>query len=130
MKNIVLGCIGCFMVLYTVLMGLSVYSLYTRKNQAEKCLSTVLENAMDRYYLPKFYSPDWEKTDDSRIEEELVMDIEERFSEDRNIDVIIYVCDMEKGIISAEISEEFTLPMGIDKKINCRKTIVADRDDQ
>ena len=36
------------------------------------------------------------------------------------------VCDMEKGIISAGIEEEFRLPTGVTKKISCKKTIVAD----
>ncbi len=38
----------------------------------------------------------------------------------------VYVCDMEKGIISAGIEEEFKLPTGVTKKISCKKTIVAD----
>ena len=39
----------------------------------------------------------------------------------------VYVCDMEKGIISAGIEEEFKLPTGVTKKISCKKTIVADQ---
>lgn len=44
-----------------------------------------------------------------------------------NASTTVYVCDMEKGIISAAIEEEFKLPTGVTKKISCKKTIVADQ---
>ena len=36
MKNVVLGVIGCLIVLYTAMLGLSVYNMTVRENQMEK----------------------------------------------------------------------------------------------
>ena len=52
MKNVVLGVIGCLIVLYTAMLGLSVYNMTVRENQMEKSLSLALSGAMNRYYEP------------------------------------------------------------------------------
>ena len=36
MKNVVLGIIGCLIVVYTAMLGLSVYNVTVRENQMEK----------------------------------------------------------------------------------------------
>ena len=58
MKNVVLGIIGCLIVLYTAMLGLSVYNMTVRENQMEKSLSLVLSGAMNRYYEPNMYIVD------------------------------------------------------------------------
>ena len=47
MKNVVLGIIGCLIVVYTAMLGLSVYNVTVRENQMEKCLSLALSGAMN-----------------------------------------------------------------------------------
>lgn len=42
MKNVVLGIIGCLIVVYTAMLGLSVYNMTVRENQMEKSLSLAL----------------------------------------------------------------------------------------
>ncbi len=128
MKNVILGMIGGLIIIYTSVLSLSVYSVCIRKNQMEKCLSAALMSAMNRYYKPNMYSFENTHPDSSVVEMELVTDIEDRLSADTDIDTTIYICDMEKGIISAEIVEEFELPMGFEKKISCSKTIIADKE--
>ena len=49
MKNVVLGIIGCLIVVYTAMLGLSVYNMTVRENQMEKSLSLALSGAMNRY---------------------------------------------------------------------------------
>ena len=56
-----------------------------------------------------------------------VDDIEERLNSDSDVETTVYVCDMQKGIISAKVEEKFELPGGIEKIISCTKTIIADR---
>ena len=58
MKNVVLGVIGCLIVLYTAMLGLSVYNMTVRENQMEKSLSLALSGAMNRYYEPNMYIVD------------------------------------------------------------------------
>ena len=123
MKNVVLGVIGCLIVLYTAMLGLSVYNMTVRENQMEKSLSLALSGAMNRYYEPNMYIVDKKPVSSYDVEKAVIEDINERLT----AIATVYVCDMEKGIISAGIEEEFKLPTGVTKKISCKKTIVADQ---
>lgn len=127
MKNTVLGIIGCLIAVYTAMLSLSVYNVCVRRNQMEKALSSVLQCAMDSYYKPNMYIVDKETVDNYEVKKAIISDLEERFTADGKMDAMVYVCDMQKGIISAGVEEEFNLPIGITKKINCKKIILADQ---
>lgn len=127
MKNTVLGIIGCLIAVYTAMLSLSVYNVCVRKNQMEKTLSSVLQCAMESYYKPNMYIVDKETVDNYEVKKAIISDLEERFTADGEVDAMVYVCDMQKGIISAGVEEEFNLPIGITKKISCKKIILADR---
>ena len=127
MKNTVLGIIGCLIAVYTAMLSLSVYNVCVRRNQMEKTLSSVLQCAMDSYYKPNMYIVDKETVDNYEVKKAIISDLEERFTADGKMDAMVYVCDMQKGIISAGVEEEFDLPIGITKKISCKKIILADQ---
>ena len=127
MKNTVLGIIGCLIAVYTAMLSLSVYNVCVRRNQMEKTLSSVLQCAMDSYYKPNMYIVDKETVDNYEVKKAIISDLEERFTVDGEMDAMVYVCDMQKGIISAGVEEEFDLPIGITKKISCKKIILADQ---
>ena len=127
MKNTVLGIIGCLIAVYTAMLSLSVYNVCVRKNQMEKTLSSVLQCAMESYYEPNMYIVDKETVDNYEVKKAIISDLEERFTADGEMDAMVYVCDMQKGIISAGVEEEFNLPIGITKKISCKKIILADQ---
>lgn len=127
MKNTVLGIIGCLIAVYTAMLSLSVYNVCVRRNQMEKTLSSVLQCAMDSYYKPNMYIVDKETVDNYEVKKAIISDLEERFTADGEMDAMVYVCDMQKGIISAGVEEEFNLPIGITKKISCKKIILADQ---
>lgn len=127
MKNTVLGIIGCLIAVYTAMLSLSVYNVCVRKNQMEKTLSSVLQCAMESYYKPNMYIVDKETVDNYEVKKAIISDLEERFTADGEVDAMVYVCDMQKGIISAGVEEEFNLPIGITKKISCKKIILADQ---
>lgn len=127
MKNTVLGIIGCLIAVYTAMLSLSVYNVCVRRNQMEKALSSVLQCAMDSYYKPNMYIVDKETVDNYEVKKAIISDLEERFTADGEVDAMVYVCDMQKGIISAGVEEEFNLPIGITKKISCKKIILADQ---
>lgn len=127
MKNTVLGIIGCLIALYTAMLSLSVYNVCVRRNQMEKTLSSVLQCAMESYYEPNMYIVDKETVDNYEVKKAIISDLEERFTADGEVDAMVYVCDMQKGIISAGVEEEFNLPIGITKKISCKKIILADQ---
>ena len=127
MKNTVLGIIGCLIVVYTAMLSLSVYNVCVRRNQMEKTLSSVLQCAMESYYEPNMYIVDKETVGNYEVKKAIISDLEERFTADGEVDAMVYVCDMQKGIISAGVEEEFNLPIGITKKISCKKIILADQ---
>ena len=127
MKNTVLGIIGCLIAVYTTMLSLSVYNVCVRRNQMEKTLSSVLQCAMESYYEPNMYIVDKETVDNYEVKKAIISDLEERFTADGEVDAMVYVCDMQKGIISAGVEEEFNLPIGITKKISCKKIILADQ---
>lgn len=127
MKNTVLGIIGCLIAVYTAMLSLSVYNVCVRRNQMEKTLSSVLQCAMESYYEPNMYIVDKETVDNYEGKKAIISDLEERFTADGKVDAMVYVCDMQKGIISAGVEEEFNLPIGITKKISCKKIILADQ---
>lgn len=127
MKNTVLGIIGCLIAVYTAMLSLSVYNVCIRRNQMEKTLSSVLQCAMESYYEPNMYIVDKETVDNYEVKKAIISDLEERFTADGEVDAMVYVCDMQKGIISAGVEEEFNLPIGITKKISCKKIILADQ---
>ena len=127
MKNTVLGIIGCLIAVYTAMLSLSVYNVCVRRNQMEKTLSSVLQCAMESYYEPNMYIVDKETVDNYEVKKAIISDLEERFTADGEVDAMVYVCDMQNGIISAGVEEEFNLPIGITKKISCKKIILADQ---
>ena len=127
MKNTVLGIIGCLIAVYTAMLSLSVYNVCVRRNQMEKTLSSVLQCAMESYYEPNMYIVDKETVDNYEVKKAIISDLEERFTADGEVDAMVYVCDMQKGIFSAGVEEEFNLPIGITKKISCKKIILADQ---
>lgn len=127
MKNTVLGIIGCLIAVYTAMLSLSVYNVCVRRNQMEKTLSSVLQCAMESYYEPNMYIVDKEAVDNYEVKKAIISDLEERFTADGDMHAMVYVCDMQKGIISAGVEEEFNLPIGITKKISCKKIILADQ---
>ena len=93
----------------------------------EKTLSSVLQCAMESYYEPNMYIVDKETVDNYEVKKAIISDLEEPFTADGEVDAMVYVCDMQKGIISAGVEEEFNLPIGITKKISCKKIILADQ---
>ena len=96
MKNIILGILGCMIAVYTIVSCLSIYSISTRKNEMENCISQVL-----KYHLNRLHTA-------SRV----------------SIDV--KSCDMVSGVISVRVTEDFVLPGGFHKSIACDKTILVE----
>ena len=109
MKNVVLGIIGCLIVLYTAMLGLSVYNMTVRENQMEKSLSLALSGAMNRYYEPNMYIVDKKPVSSYDVEKAVIEDINERltaggtaighyFSRNRGRVQASYRCDKENKL--------------------------------
>lgn len=120
MKNVILGMIGGAIVIYLVVFCLSVYSISSRKNEMENCISQVLEQNLIRYY-------GGEQSDDA-VRTAVTQDLISRLQTDSKIIVEVHTCDMQRGILAAVIREEFYLPIGTSKTITCNKTVIAEEE--
>ena len=127
MKNIIMGIIGCFLVIYTVALSLGVHSMYVRKNEIDNCVASVLESSMERYYEKNGLLPENNTIDNASVQNEIIHVINERLQADSDTYVMVWACDMEKGIISVKVKDVFMLPGGVQKEINCKKTIIVDK---
>ena len=114
MKNIVLGMIGAAVMVYLIVFCLSVYSITSRKNEVENCISQVLEQNLLHYYGGAY--------SDADVKVAVTQDLIARLQTD------VHICDMKQGILSATIKEEFYLPIGSSKTIICNKTVIAEEE--
>ena len=140
MKNIFLGIIGMFLLLYTVVLQLGMFQINSRKNEIENCLSEVLESTLkDNYYLMDNRNPGVCENvsrennpgylNQEEIIDQVTEDISLRLGSDSQLNIRVLACDMEKGILSAEIVETFLLPGGHKKTISGRKTVIVEREE-
>lgn len=139
MKNIFLGVIGMFLLLYTTVLQLGVFQINTRENEIENCLSEVLESTLKNHYygldnlnsavcerIPKEYLPGY--LEEEEIAHQVAEDIKLRLGSDSQVDITILACDMEKGILSAEVTQTFLMPGGKEKTLSGKKTVIVERE--
>lgn len=118
MKNIILGAVGCLITVYTILSCLSIYSISARRNEMENCIGQVLEQSMKEYYGT-------EKSDEE-VSDCVRQELAQRLHSASQISIHVRACSMEQGILSVEVTENFTLPGGKKKSIECGKTIIVE----
>lgn len=128
MKNVILGIIGAMVAVYTVILSLGLYSISSREDELENCLSEVMMSTMEKYYISPEMAPFQTAADSGLVEEELIGMLKLRLSSDSKIEIKVDKCDMNMGILSVEVSETFILPNGKEKKVSCEKTLIADRE--
>lgn len=118
MKNLILGMIGGAAAIYLIVFCLSIYSISARENEIENCISQVMEQSLRNYY--------GENSNNEEIRKAVTQDLIARLQSDSRIVIDVHTCDMQQGILSVIIKEEFYLPMGGCKTITCKKTIIAE----
>lgn len=131
MKNVILGIFGIFCVIYTTIISLTIYAIQSRKNELENCLSQVIEAVLKEHYSPIELR---EESHIAKSEEEIRTQIEQeirlRIHSETLVDVQILVCNMEKGILSVLVKEQFKLPNGHVKTASYSKTAIMEREMQ
>lgn len=132
MKNTILGWIGCLILLYGAIIALSINACCLRRNEMDRSVSAVCRSILEEYYRPvitfgsgmEYRAPG---ISDAQAEELLVEELRRRLEGKQELKVKVLACNMEMGIISVEVSEEFELPAGTEKTITARRTILVDR---
>jgi hypothetical protein len=127
MKNIIVGVFGGLIFFYTILISLSIYSVQSRKNELKNCLSEIVWQTLDSYYVPVVLrEADYEAADEELIEEELIEELERRLRSDSTYSITILACDMDKGILSVRVDERYSLPNGKEKRWHYAKTAIVE----
>ena len=117
MKTVILGTIGAFIMVYTVITGLGVYNTETRYEEMENAISQVIKQTLEVNY--------GKQTTEQR-KEQLVADIKYRMGSDSDVEVIVHSMHLQKGIISVTVKETFRQLNGKEKQLEWNKTAIID----
>lgn len=119
MKNIIVGILGCMIAVCTIVSCLGIYSISSRKNEMENCVSQILVRNLNRYYGTEL--------GDAEVAAIVRQEILEQLHAKSQVAVEIRACNMDEGLLSVRVTEQFMLPGGKKKSISCEKTILVDR---
>ena len=117
MKNIMIGAVGCIVIIYMVLIQLSVYAGNIRENELENGISESCMQTLKKYY----------GGNDVDAERDVTGRIRKRLSSDSEVNIEVLVCDMTKGILSVSVDETFRYPNGNMRTITGKKTAIMER---
>ena len=118
MKNIILGFTGCMLVICTLICCLSIYSISVRKNEMENNTAQAVEQNLKTFYQSG--------KSDEEAKEALRQELMLRLKSASQLTVDVKACDMEKGILSVRVTEQFTLPGGQKNEVTCEKTMIVE----
>ncbi len=122
---------GGLMIVYLVAISLSLYTITIRRNELYTCLSGTMYSAMKTYYVPGIWQVEGRPgCSNAHVEQEVIREMKERIQNPDDLQVTVYVCDMEKGILAVEAEEVFLLPSGQEKSISARRTLIVDRENR
>ena len=120
MKNIMLGIVSVFVIVYTLLLGLNVLYVQTQKNQLERHVSRIVQNTLER---------EFQKGEDEVVKQMLQQEIVSTISGDEKVlHVEIQEIDLEKGLLSVKVTKHVEMLNGRKKTIVVEKTAIMERD--
>ena len=121
MKNILLGCIGALITLYTILIGLNLLSYQTQKNQLENQVSRIVKNTLEA---------EFGVGEENVVKQMLLQEIRTCISAEEDcLDVEIHAIDLKKGLLSVTVKKQVKLLNGSVKVIEIKKTAIVERED-
>lgn len=117
-KNIILGMIGVFISIYTLLIGLDILMYQTSKNQIEKQVSRIVKHVLEKNY---------QRDDVEMVKQMMTEEILSSVSKNGTIKVEIEAIDLEKGLLSVSVTKQIQMLNGKEKEIRIEKTAIVDR---
>lgn len=118
MKNIILGMVGVFITMYTMLVGLNILTIQSHKDQLENHLSRIV-----KYVLETEYG----NSDEDAVKQMLQEEIKNSVSENAKVFVDIQEIDLQKGLLSVKVTEEIHTLTDSKREIVVQKTAIMDR---
>ncbi len=117
-KNIILGVIGIFICMHVVFMGMNIYSLQTHKNQLNHVVSRAVEHGLEHGFRTE---------DELEVIAQVEKEIKDSLNKSDNVVVEVKAIDLKKGLLSVEVTEEFSYITGKTKQISQEKTAIMDQ---
>lgn len=119
MKNIILGMVGFFVILYTLLIGLNVSYYQTQKNEMEKQVSRIVKNTLEEQF---------QEGEEAFVEELLLQEITDCIStKGGSLEVLVEAMDLRKGLLSVKVIKRVEMLNGREKEIVVEKTAIVER---
>lgn len=127
MKNILLGVVGGFTIIYMTIIGLTIFGIQSRENELQNCLSMILLDELEQHYVPEiFRGDDYQCAERDMIAQEIQSELERRIQSDTDFSVDILACDMDKGLLSVRVKEKYLLPNGAGREWSFTKTAIME----
>lgn len=118
MKHVILGLLCSAIAICTIVSCLCIYSVSSRRNEVENCVAQVLKQNLQTYYA--------KDSSDAEVEAYVRQDLTARLCSASRVSIDIQACDMTLGILSVSVSEEFFMPNGMRRTIQCSKTVIVE----
>lgn len=117
MKNILIGIVGGMILVYMIVIQLGIYTESVRRNELEQCVSDVSMQILKGY----------RDESDETAQKALTDRIRQRLSSDSDVQIEVLACDMQKGIVSVKVKEEFLYPNGKNGSVQTARTAIAEK---
>lgn len=128
MKNVIMGIVGGFLIVYAVVLSLSVYGMQSRENELNNHLSAVVVEVLENNYAPSGIRIDGKTArSNQEIQKEVEEELRLRIHSDTDVKVSILACDMNMGILSVKVEEEYKTPCG-NRTFVRQKTAIVERE--
>lgn len=118
MKNVILGIIGIFITLYTLLIGLNILTIQSHKNQLEKNVSRIVKNVLEGEY---------QKGEKEAVQQMLLEEISASISSNGTVTVEIQEIDLQKGILSLKVTDQIRTLTGASRQLVIEKTAIMEQ---
>lgn len=117
-KSIILGIIGVFITVYTMLIGLDVLSYQTNKNEIDKHLSRIMKHVLESEY---------QSGDETLAKQMILQELKDITSGEDEMEVEFQAIDLEKGLLSVKVIKNISMLSGKQKQIVVEKTAIIER---
>ncbi len=118
MKNVILGITGGLILLYTVVICLAIYGSVSRANEMEHGLSRSVEKVLLDCYQTS--------TSSAEVLTQIEQELQQWVSSESQVQVKLVVCDLDQGILSVEVDEQYQTPFGANRSQTYQKTALVD----
>lgn len=117
MKNVLIGIVGGMILVYMVVIQISLYTESVRQNELNQCVADVTMQVLKGC----------RNQTDEAAQKILTDRIRERLPSDSEVQIDVLACDMQKGIVSAKVKEQFLYPNGKCGSVQASRTAIAEK---